>query len=59
MILIRRFWSLHSDTEEAEHMDEMREIMEFYYRKGGKGLQVVSLPCGMEAQHTGKKRIFI
>jgi hypothetical protein len=34
----------------------MREIMEFYCTKGGKGLQVGSLPDEMEAPHAGKRR---
>jgi hypothetical protein len=41
---------------QAEHMDVVREIRKFYYRKGGRGLQVGSLPGRMEALCTGKKR---
>jgi hypothetical protein len=34
----------------------VRKIMEFYYRKGGKELQVRSLPGGMEVSRAGEKR---
>jgi hypothetical protein len=36
-------------------VDVVKEIMEFYYKKGGRGLQVGSLPGGMEALHARKK----
>jgi hypothetical protein len=36
-------------------VDIVREIMEFYYRKGGGRLQVESLPGVMEALCAGKK----
>jgi hypothetical protein len=31
------------------------ETTEFYYRKGGNGLQMWSLPGGIEGPHAGKK----
>jgi hypothetical protein len=36
-------------------MDVVRAITEFYYRKGGRGLQVGSLPGGIEMSRAGKK----
>jgi hypothetical protein len=33
----------------------VRVIIEVYYRKGRKGLQIGSLPGGMEALHVGIK----
>jgi hypothetical protein len=58
MILIRRFGSLSSGKEESKHntwLFVVRKIMEFYYRKRIRGLQVWSLSGGMEMQHAGKK----
>jgi hypothetical protein len=48
--LTRRSWYLHSGTEESkqESVDVVRDIMEFYYRKG-EGIMVRSLPGGMKA----------
>jgi hypothetical protein len=39
-------------------LDVVREITEFYYRKGGRGLQVGSLTCGMEVLHAGNEKEF-
>jgi hypothetical protein len=40
-------------------MGAVREIMKFYYRKGERGLQVTSLPSGVEALCEGKKGNFL
>jgi hypothetical protein len=39
-------------------MDVVREITEFYYRKGARGLLVSSLPGGMEEPYAGKRKNF-
>jgi hypothetical protein len=36
-------------------VDAVREIMEFYYKKGENGLLVGYLPAGMEAPYVEKK----
>jgi hypothetical protein len=46
---------LWKERIQAEHLDVVREITEFYYRKVEKGLQVWSLLDGIEVTHAEKK----
>jgi hypothetical protein len=51
---IPKFFGVPHGSIQAGQVDAVEEKMEFYYRKGGRGLQLWSLLGGMEALHTGK-----